>query len=79
MTDYSEAELQAIEQVFPIAKSFICDFHREQAWEQWVRDHIHGLTKEQGEELLRLLQTCASKESSDTSLVIWLITPSSKE
>ena len=31
MTDYSEAELLAIEQVFPSAKSFICDFHREQA------------------------------------------------
>ena len=33
MTDYSEAELLAIEQVFPSAKSFICDFHQEQAWE----------------------------------------------
>ena len=49
-TDYSEAELLAIEQVFPSAKSFICDFHWEQAWERWVRDHKHGLTKEQGEE-----------------------------
>ena len=67
MTDYSEAELLAIEQVFPSAKSFICDFHREQAWERWVRDHKHGLTKEQGEELLRLLRACASEESSDPS------------
>ena len=67
MTDYSEAELLAIEQVFPSAKSFICDFHREQAWERWVRDHKHGLTKEQGEELLRLLRACTSEESSDPS------------
>ena len=64
MTDYSEAELLA---VFPSAKSFICDFHWEQAWERWVRDRKHGLTKEQGEELLRLLQACASEESSDPS------------
>ena len=27
VTNYSEAELLAIEQVFPSAKSFICDFH----------------------------------------------------
>ena len=31
MTDYSEAELLAIEQVFPSAKSIICDFHQEHA------------------------------------------------
>jgi len=67
MTDYSEAELLAIEQVFPSTKSFLCDFHREQAWERWVRDHKHGLTKEQGEELLQLLRACASEESSDPS------------
>ena len=68
MTDYSEAELLAIEQAFPSAKSFLCDFHREQAWERWVRDHKHGLTKEQGEELLQLLRACSSEESSDPSL-----------
>ena len=67
MTDYSEAELLAIEQEFSSAKSFICDFHREQAWERWVRDHKHGLTKEQGEELLRLLRACAHEESTDPS------------
>ena len=67
MTDYSEAELLTIEQVFPSSKSFICDLHREQAWERWVRDHKHGLTKEQGEELLRLLRACAHEESTDPS------------
>ena len=33
MTDYSEAEFISIEQIFPCAVSYICDFHREQAWE----------------------------------------------
>ena len=32
MSDYSEAELSAIEAVFPQAKTYLCDFHREQAW-----------------------------------------------
>ena len=68
MTDYCEEELLAIEQVFPRAKSFLRDFHQEQAWERWVQDHKHGLTKDEGEELLRLLWACAGAESSDPSI-----------
>ena len=48
--------------------SYACDFHREQAWEQWVQDHKHGLTKDEGEELLQLLWACAGAESSDPSI-----------
>ena len=33
MSDYSEAEFVAVEQVFPSSHLYICDFHREQAWE----------------------------------------------
>ena len=68
MTDYCQAELLAIEQVFACAKSFLCDFHREQAWARWVQDHKHGLTKVEGEELLQLLWACAGKEASDPSI-----------
>lgn len=49
MTDYSEAEYLANEQEFPGCKVYLCDFHREQAWEHWVKDHSHGLTAEEGE------------------------------
>ena len=61
MVDYSDAELGAIEQVFPLCKVFLCDFHREQAWERWVKvtsyhmfrsgimyciaENFHGLVK----------------------------------
>ena len=61
MVDYSDAELGAIEQVFPHCKVFLCDFHREQAWERWVKvtsyhmfcsgimyritENFHGLVK----------------------------------
>ena len=41
MVDYSDAELGAIEQVFPHCKVFLCDFHREQAWERWVKVNLH--------------------------------------
>lgn len=60
MSDYSEAELLAIEKCFPGTKVFLCDFHREQAWERWVKDHKHRLTKDEQEELLSLLRACAN-------------------
>ena len=58
MTDYSEAELTAIETTFPATKTYLCDFHREQAWIRWCRDHKHGLTQAESEELLDLLRAC---------------------
>ena len=63
MTDYSEAELLAIEKCFVNTKVFLCDFHREQAWERWVKDHKHGLSKQEQEELLSLLRACANTPS----------------
>ena len=63
MTDYSEAESIALQSAFPGVNIYLCDFHREQAWERWVRDHKHGLTHE-GEVLLSLLRACAWAPSS---------------
>ena len=59
MSDYSEAELSAIEATFPSTKVYLCDFHREQAWVRWTKDHKHGLTPTEGEALLSLLRACA--------------------
>ena len=64
MTDYSEAESIALQSAFPGVNIYLCDFHREQAWERWVRDHKHGLTHEEGEVLLSLLRACAWAPSS---------------
>ena len=62
MSDYSEVEHDALEQAFPGIKVFLCDFHREQCWERWVRDTKHGLTKEEGQQLLGYLRECAVAE-----------------
>ena len=59
MTDYSEAELNALELVFPKVTVYLCDFHREQAWVRWTRDHKHGLSSVEAEDLLQLLRACA--------------------
>lgn len=59
MTDHSDAEIGAIEHSFPETTVYLCDFHREQAWERWVRDKKHGLSFEDGEILLGMLRSCA--------------------
>ena len=59
MSDYSEAELVALEEVFPTTTVYLCDFHREQAWDRWAKGHKHGLSQSEAEELLTLLRACA--------------------
>ena len=58
--DYSEAEIEAIQRTFPACKIYLCDFHREQAWERWVKDKKHGLSSEDGSILLDLLRDVVS-------------------
>jgi len=58
MSDYSEAEHDALEHTFPGVKVYLCDFHCKQCWEWWVQDSKHNLTKEQGQQLLEYLQEC---------------------
>ena len=41
-----------------------CDFHHEQAWGQWISDHKNGLTKDEDDQLLSLLQDCAIPSAS---------------
>lgn len=59
MCDYSEAEIGALESAFPTSTVYICDFHREQSWSRWAKDHKHGLTADERDELLDLLRSCA--------------------
>ena len=59
MTDYSEAEQIAINQMFPNSTVYLCDFHHEQAWKRWVNCRKNGLGTDQASELLQLLRACA--------------------
>ena len=44
LTDYSVAEIAAINKLFHMTQAYMCEFHREQAGERWVKDRKHGLT-----------------------------------
>lgn len=37
MIDYSQAEINALNECFPESKVVLCDFHREQAWDRWLK------------------------------------------
>ena len=59
MSDFSEAEISALEQTFPGVTVYGCDFHREQAWTRWIQDHKNALSADEREQLLSLLRDCA--------------------
>lgn len=59
LSDFSDAEISAIEEAFPTTTVYGCDFHREQAWTRWVQDRKNGLDKSEADCLLDLLRACA--------------------
>ena len=80
MTNYSEAEITALEASFPNTTIYLCDFHREQAWERWVKNHKHGLTSDEAEILLDHLQAIAwaplvqpDEDEAHPSIIIFML------
>ena len=65
MTDYSKAEISALETCFPNATVYLCDFHREQAWERWTGDTKHGLSSTDSEWFLDQLRAFAWAPSAN--------------
>ena len=66
MVDYSKAEINAIESEFPDVAVYLSDFHREQAWQRWVKAGKNGLTVGEQKMFLELMQAIA-RARSETS------------
>ena len=45
--------------------TYICDFHREQCWERWLRKVDNGLT-EHREEVIQLLRGISKSPTEDS-------------
>lgn len=45
--------------------TYICDFHREQCWERWLRKADNGLT-EHREEVFQLLRSISKSPTEDS-------------
>ena len=41
--DFDEMEITALESVYPNVKVFLCNFHKEQAWNRWVNKADNGV------------------------------------
>lgn len=63
--------------------TYICDFHREQCWERWLRKGEHGLT-EQRKTVLAMLRNIAKSATEEKlqeaiallkSSTVWLNNP----
>eukprot|EP00795_Rhopilema_esculentum_P008951 gene8951-16584_t len=66
MTDYSHEEITAIESVFQGCRVFLCDFHREQAWDRWLSKASNGC-REIKTDVLALLRRVARSTSVTAS------------
>ncbi|XP_014664177.1 PREDICTED: uncharacterized protein LOC106806679 [Priapulus caudatus] len=64
MTDYSTCEIDAIEARFPGVLAYICDFHRLQAWNRWLRKRKNGLNSKEQQELLCHMKKVAGSKNS---------------
>ena len=60
LLDYPDAEIAAVNKLLPATAVYLCEFHREQAWERWVKERRHGLSELDGATLLDLLRDCAN-------------------
>lgn len=63
MCDYATEEINAIESVFPDSFVYLCDFHREQAWDCWLNASHNGvqLYKSQIVSLLKNIATASTE------------------
>ncbi|XP_065657884.1 uncharacterized protein LOC136082459 isoform X2 [Hydra vulgaris] len=64
MTDYCNEEIRALESVFFGCEVFICDFHREQAWDRWIKKTSNGCFSKK-EDILKLLRCIAWSRSCE--------------
>ena len=63
MLDYSGVEISAVEEQFPKSIAYICDFHRLQAWQRWVRKSKNGLSQNEQDELMYHLKMIANAKT----------------
>ncbi|XP_061178455.1 uncharacterized protein LOC133187113 [Saccostrea echinata] len=62
MCDYADEEISSIESVFPESFVYLCDFHREQAWERWLKATHNGVGDNK-DEILSLLRSIARSKT----------------
>ncbi|XP_065648764.1 uncharacterized protein LOC136078033 isoform X2 [Hydra vulgaris] len=62
MSDYCVEEINSLEKVFEGCVVFICDFHREQAWDRWLKTKCNGLMEDR-QKIMGLLRIIAHADT----------------
>ncbi|KAH6948411.1 hypothetical protein HPB50_024244 [Hyalomma asiaticum] len=65
MVDFCQAEISSISEVFPQSEVMLCNFHREQAWERWVKRKENDVPPDQKDALLGLFRKIANSSSRE--------------
>ncbi|XP_065667451.1 uncharacterized protein LOC105850514 [Hydra vulgaris] len=70
MTDYCNEEIESLEAIFPDCRVFICDFHREQAWDRWLSKTTNGCSDFKGSiiSLLRCVARAQTQEEVEAAI-----------
>lgn len=55
ITDDSEAEKNALANIWPEAKQLLCIFHCLQCWWKWLWDNTHGISKEDRQPIMHIV------------------------
>ncbi|XP_060562041.1 uncharacterized protein LOC132721701 isoform X4 [Ruditapes philippinarum] len=63
MTDYDQKEITAIESTFPDCFTYLCNFHREQSWERWLKSSCTGIDRKDVLQKFRDIANADSEES----------------
>ncbi|XP_062591433.1 uncharacterized protein LOC134252909 [Saccostrea cucullata] len=58
MCDYANEEINALESVFPESFVYLCDFHREQSWDRWLKASHNNIGEDKAE-ILSLFRSMA--------------------
>ncbi|XP_077529174.1 uncharacterized protein LOC144141492 [Haemaphysalis longicornis] len=64
MVDFSQAEISAIREAFPSSHISLCDFHRLQAWNRWLRRKENNV--EHPSVVLHLMKQIANSQSEES-------------
>ena len=68
--DFDEREITALESVYPNVKVFLCDFHREQAWNRWVNKADNGVANVADQIKVYLRSIAHSTTHDDAQLTV---------
>ncbi|XP_047145632.2 uncharacterized protein LOC124818650 [Hydra vulgaris] len=71
MSDYCVEEINSLEKVFEGCVVFICDFHREQAWDRWLKTKCNGLMEDRLKvlSLLRIVAHADTYEICESAIL----------